>query len=326
LNLNLNLKILVTGAAGFIGYHISKRLCEEGYDVTGIDNINSYYDIRLKESRLEILSKYENFKFDKIDLADKAQLMEYFKNERPELVINLAAQPGVRYSISHPDESIRNNINAFFNLLECCREYPVKKLIYASSSSVYGNTDKIPFSVDDNVDNPVSLYAATKKTNELMAYTYHHLYDIPVTGLRFFTVYGPYGRPDMAYFSFSEKIMKDIPIDIFNKGDMMRDFTYVDDVTESVYRLVKKEIVNEYRIFNIGGEHPVNLLYFVETLEKNLDKEARKVYKEMQPGDVKITVADSSDLAEYIGYKPETKIEDGLERFVKWFRKYYNYN
>lgn len=326
MNLNLNLKILVTGAAGFIGYHISKRLCEEGYDVTGIDNINSYYDIRLKESRLEILSKYENFKFDKIDLADKAQLMEYFKNERPELVINLAAQPGVRYSISHPDESIRNNINAFFNLLECCREYPVKKLIYASSSSVYGNTDKIPFSVDDNVDNPVSLYAATKKTNELMAYTYHHLYDIPVTGLRFFTVYGPYGRPDMAYFSFSEKIMKDIPIDIFNKGDMMRDFTYVDDVTESVYRLVKKEIVNEYRIFNIGGEHPVNLLYFVETLEKNLDKEARKVYKEMQPGDVKITVADSSDLAEYIGYKPETKIEDGLERFVKWFRKYYNYN
>lgn len=324
--MNLNLKILVTGAAGFIGYHISKRLCEEGYDVTGIDNINSYYDIRLKESRLEILSKYENFKFDKIDLADKAQLMEYFKNERPELVINLAAQPGVRYSISHPDESIRNNINAFFNLLECCREYPVKKLIYASSSSVYGNTDKIPFSVDDNVDNPVSLYAATKKTNELMAYTYHHLYDIPVTGLRFFTVYGPYGRPDMAYFSFSEKIMKDIPIDIFNKGDMMRDFTYVDDVTESVYRLVKKEIVNEYRIFNIGGEHPVNLLYFVETLEKNLGKEAIKVFKEMQPGDVKITVADSSDLAEYIGYKPETKIEDGLERFVKWFRKYYNYN
>jgi UDP-glucuronate 4-epimerase len=326
LNLNLNLKILVTGAAGFIGYHISKRLCEEGYDVTGIDNINSYYDIRLKESRLEILSKYENFKFDKIDLADKAQLLEYFKNERPELVINLAAQPGVRYSISHPDESIRNNINAFFNLLECCREYPVKKLIYASSSSVYGNTDKIPFSVDDNVDNPVSLYAATKKTNELMAYTYHHLYGIPVTGLRFFTVYGPYGRPDMAYFSFSEKIMKDIPIDIFNKGDMMRDFTYVDDVTESVYRLVKKEIVNEYRIFNIGGEHPVNLLYFVETLEKNLGKEAKKVFKEMQPGDVKITVADSSDLAEYIGYKPETKIEDGLERFVKWFRKYYNYN
>ncbi len=324
--MNLNLKILVTGAAGFIGYHISKRLCEEGYDVTGIDNINSYYDIRLKESRLEILSKYENFKFDKIDLADKAQLMEYFKNERPELVINLAAQPGVRYSISHPDESIRNNINAFFNLLECCREYPVKKLIYASSSSVYGNTDKIPFSVDDNVDNPVSLYAATKKTNELMAYTYHHLYDIPVTGLRFFTVYGPYGRPDMAYFSFSEKIMKDIPIDIFNKGDMMRDFTYVDDVTESVYRLVKKEIVNEYRIFNIGGEHPVNLLYFVETLEKNLGKEAIKVFKEMQPGDVKITVADSSDLAVYIGYKPETKIEDGLERFVKWFRKYYNYN
>lgn len=320
------MKILITGAAGFIGYHISKRLCEEGMDVSGIDNINSYYDIKLKEVRLEILKKYPNFKFDKVDLADKDQLMEYFKKERPELVINLAAQPGVRYSISHPGESVRNNINGFFNLLECCREYPVKKLIYASSSSVYGNTDKIPFSVDDNVDNPVSLYAATKKTNELMAYTYHHLYDLPVTGLRFFTVYGPYGRPDMAYFSFSDKIMKDIPIDIFNNGDMMRDFTYVDDVTESVYRLVKKEIENEYKIFNIGGEHPVNLLYFVETLEKNLGKEAKKVFKEMQPGDVKITVADSSDLAAYIGYKPETKIEDGLERFVKWFREYYNYN
>ena len=192
--------------------------------------------------------------------------------------------------------------------------------------SVYGNTDKIPFSVNDNVDYPVSLYAATKKTNELMAYTYHHLYNIPVTGLRFFTVYGPYGRPDMAYFSFSEKMIKDIPIEIFNNGDMKRDFTYVDDVTESVYRLVKKEIVNEYRIFNIGGEHPVNLLYFVETLEKNLGKEAKKIFREMQPGDVKITVADSSELADYIGYKPETKIEDGLEKFVTWFKEYYNYN
>lgn len=319
------MKILITGAAGFIGYHISKRLCEEGMDVLGIDNINSYYDIRLKEDRLAILKKYENFRFEKIDLADKAQLMEYFKKERPDIVINLAAQPGVRYSISHPDESVRNNINAFFNLLECCREFPVKKLIYASSSSVYGNTDKIPFSVDDNVDNPISLYAATKKTNELMAYTYHHLYDIPVTGLRFFTVYGPFGRPDMAYFSFSDRIMKDIPIEIFNNGDMMRDFTYVDDVTESVYRLVRKEIVNEYRIFNIGGEHPVNLLYFIETLEKNLGKEAKKIFKEMQPGDVKITVADSSDLAAYTGFKPEIKIEDGLSRFVKWFREYYNY-
>ncbi|HMQ67503.1 MAG TPA: NAD-dependent epimerase/dehydratase family protein [Ignavibacteria bacterium] len=320
------MKILITGAAGFIGYHISKRLCEEGMEVLGIDNLNSYYDIRLKEDRLSILEKYENFSFEKIDLADKAHLMEYFKKERPDIVINLAAQPGVRYSISHPDESVRNNINGFFNLLECCREYPVKELIYASSSSVYGNTDKIPFSVDDNVDNPVSLYAATKKTNELMAYTYHHLYNIPVTGLRFFTVYGPYGRPDMAYFSFSEKIMKDIPIEIFNNGDMMRDFTYVDDVTESVYRLVNKEIINEYRIFNIGGEHPVNLLYFIETLEKNLGKEAKKVFKEMQPGDVKITVADSSDLAAYTGFKPEIKIEDGLSRFVKWFMEYYKYN
>lgn len=320
------MKILITGAAGFIGFHISRKLCEEGYDVAGIDNINSYYDVRLKESRLDILKKFKNFKFEKIDLAEKEQLRDYFKRERPEIVVNLAAQPGVRYSISHPDESVRNNINTFFNLLECCREFPVRKLIYASSSSVYGNTDKIPFSVNDNVDNPVSLYAATKKTNELMAYTYHHLYNLPVTGLRFFTVYGPYGRPDMAYFSFSEKIVKDIPIEIFNNGDMKRDFTYVDDVTESVCRLVKKEIVNEYRIFNIGGEHPVNLLYFVETLEKNLGKEAKKVFREMQPGDVKITVADSSELADYIGYKPETKIEDGLEKFVTWFKEYYNYN
>lgn len=320
------MKILITGAAGFIGFHISRKLCEEGYDVAGIDNINSYYDVRLKESRLDILKKFKNFKFEKIDLAEKEQLRDYFKRERPEIVVNLAAQPGVRYSISHPDESVRNNINTFFNLLECCREFPVRKLIYASSSSVYGNTDKIPFSVNDNVDNPVSLYAATKKTNELMAYTYHHLYNLPVTGLRFFTVYGPYGRPDMAYFSFSEKIIKEMPIEIFNNGDMKRDFTYVDDVTESVCRLVKKEIVNEYRIFNIGGEHPVNLLYFVETLEKNLGKEAKKVFREMQPGDVKITVADSSELADYIGYKPETKIEDGLEKFVTWFKEYYNYN
>ena len=322
------MKVLVTGAAGFIGFHLSKKFCEEGFNVTGIDNMNSYYDVALKESRLEILRKSGNFKFEKLDLAEKEELMKFFEKESFDFVINLAAQPGVRYSITHPDVSIRSNINAFFNLLECCKNFSVNKLIYASSSSVYGNNDKIPFSVNDNVDHPVSLYAATKKANELMAYTYHHLYKISAIGLRFFTVYGPYGRPDMAYYKFSESIMKDKPIEVFNNGDMMRDFTYIDDVTESVFRLLKKEIKikNEYKIFNIGGEHPVNLLYFIEILEKKLGKEAIKVFKEMQPGDVKITCADSSELAKFIDYVPGTRIEEGLEKFVRWFKEYYNYS
>lgn len=319
------MKYLITGSAGFIGYHLSRRFCEEGIEVTGVDNVNSYYDLKLKEDRLDKLKKYKNFKFIKSDLADKEDLVRIFENEKIENVINLAAQPGVRYSITNPDVSIRSNINAFFNLLECCKDFKVKSLIYASSSSVYGNNQKVPSSVKDNVDHPVSLYAATKKANELMAYTYFHLYNIPMTGLRFFTVYGPWGRPDMAYYKFALNIMNGNPIDVYNNGDMERDFTYIDDVIESIYRLAKKDIVLDYKLFNIGGEHPVNLLYFIETLEKALGKKAVKIFKEMQPGDVKKTFADSSELAAYTGYKPGTRIEEGIELFVKWFKHYYNY-
>jgi len=318
-------KILVTGAAGFIGFHTCKKLCEEGYEITGIDNINNYYDIGLKQSRLELLKEFNNFKFIRSDLTDKMELSTIFEKTNPDIVINLAAQPGVRYSITNPEVSIQSNIISFFNLLECSKVFKIKKLIYASSSSVYGNSVKTPFSVKDIVDHPVSLYAATKKSNELMAYTYFHLYKIPMTGLRFFTVYGPWGRPDMAYFKFADKIMKGETIEIYNNGDMERDFTYIDDVTESISRLLKKTDDTNYRLFNIGGEHPVNLLKFVETLEKKLGKIAVKEFKGMQPGDVKITSADTTDLAEYIDYIPEVRIEDGLEKFVNWFKEYYNY-
>ena len=320
------MKIIVTGAAGFIGFHLCKRLSEEGFEVKGIDNLNPYYDVTLKDARVKILNQFENFSFTKLDIAEKGDLEKYFENEKAEYVINLAAQPGVRYSITNPEVSIRNNVIAFFNLLECCKSYSVKKLIYASSSSVYGNNSKTPSSTEDNVDNPVSLYAATKKSNELMAFTYQHLYKFSTIGLRFFTVYGSYGRPDMAYYKFSENIMRGKPISVYNNGDMERDFTYIDDVIESIFRLIKKEIINEYKIFNIGGEHPVNLLYFISLLEKQLGKEAIKVFKEMQPGDVKKTFADSSELAKFINYKPETSIEEGLKKFIKWFKEYYHYS
>lgn len=320
------MKIIVTGAAGFIGFHLCKRLSEEGFEVKGIDNLNPYYDVTLKNARVKILNQFENFSFAKLDIAEKDDLEKYFENDNAEYVINLAAQPGVRYSITNPEVSIRNNVIAFFNLLECCKNYSVKKLIYASSSSVYGNNSKIPSSTEDNVDNPVSLYAATKKSNELMAFTYQHLYKFSTIGLRFFTVYGSYGRPDMAYYKFSENIMTGKPISVYNNGDMERDFTYIDDVIESIFRLVKKEIINEYKIFNIGGEHPVNLLYFISLLEKQLGKEAIKVFKEMQPGDVKKTYADSSELAKFINYKPETPIEEGLKKFIEWFKEYYHYS
>jgi len=320
------LKYLITGAAGFIGYHLSDRLCREGYNITGIDNLNPYYDVNLKQSRLKDLRQHDNFKFIKSDLAEKVDLIKLFEREKIDSVINLAAQPGVRYSITNPEVSIRNNIIGFFNLLECCKDFNVKSLIYASSSSIYGNNPKVPSSVNDNVDHPVSLYAATKKSNELMAYTYHHLYKLSMTGLRFFTVYGPLGRPDMAYYKFAKNIMNDVPIEVYNNGDMERDFTYIDDVIEAIYRLTKKEINNDYKLFNIGGEHPVNLLYFIEMLEKQLGKKALKVFKEMQPGDVKTTYADSSELAKYIDYKPATRIEEGLEKFIKWFKDYYNFD
>ncbi|HMS64797.1 MAG TPA: NAD-dependent epimerase/dehydratase family protein [Ignavibacteria bacterium] len=319
------MKYLITGAAGFIGFHLSKRLSKEDVEIVGIDNLNSYYDVTLKESRLNQLRGRSNFDFIRLDMAEKDVLEKLFEQEKFDAVINLAAQPGVRYSITNPDVSIRSNITAFFNLLECCKKFEIKSLIYASSSSVYGNNDKVPSSVTDNVDHPISLYAATKKANELMAYTYHHLYNITTTGLRFFTVYGSWGRPDMAYYKFAKNIMDGKQIDVYNNGDMERDFTYIDDVIESIYRLTKKKVDNKYRLFNIGGEHPVKLLTFIEILERSLGKKAEVIFKEMQPGDVKKTFADSSALAEFIDYKPLTRIEEGLDNFVKWFKDYYNY-
>ena len=317
------MKVLVTGAAGFIGYHLSKRLIDSGIEVSGIDNLNAYYDVDLKKARLGMLEDKSAFRFGLVDMTDKDGLAKFISELRPDAVVNLAAQPGVRYSITNPEVSLKNNVNAFFNLLEACREANVGSLVYASSSSVYGNSTKVPFSVTDNVDHPVSLYAATKKANELMAYTYHHLYGIPVTGLRFFTVYGPWGRPDMAYFKFAGNIFAGKPIEVYNNGDMMRDFTYIDDVVESMYRLITKVKPEGYRLLNIGGEHPVNLMEFVTTLEDKIGRKAEIIFKEMQPGDVKITFADSSELEKLTGFKPQVRIGEGLGRFVDWYREYY---
>lgn len=317
------MKVLVTGAAGFIGYHLSKRLIDSGIEVSGIDNLNAYYDVDLKKARLGMLEDKSAFRFGLVDMTDKDGLAKFISELRPDAVVNLAAQPGVRYSITNPEVSLKNNVNAFFNLLEACREANVGSLVYASSSSVYGNSTKVPFSVTDNVDHPVSLYAATKKANELMAYTYHHLYGIPVTGLRFFTVYGPWGRPDMAYFKFAGSIFAGKPIEVYNNGDMMRDFTYIDDVVESMYRLITKVKPEGYRLLNIGGEHPVNLMEFVTTLEDKIGRKAEIIFKEMQPGDVKITFADSSELEKLTGFKPQVRIGEGLGRFVDWYREYY---
>ena len=317
------MKVLVTGAAGFIGYHLSKRLIDSGIEVSGIDNLNAYYDVDLKKARLGMLEDKSAFRFGLVDMTDKDSLTKFLTEFRPDTIVNLAAQPGVRYSITNPEVSLKNNVNAFFNLLEACREANVGSLVYASSSSVYGNSTKVPFSVTDNVDHPVSLYAATKKANELMAYTYHHLYGIPVTGLRFFTVYGPWGRPDMAYFKFAGSIFAGKPIEVYNNGDMMRDFTYIDDVVESMYRLITKVKPEGYRLLNIGGEHPVNLMEFVTTLEDKIGRKAEIIFKEMQPGDVKITFADSSELEKLTGFKPQVRIGEGLGRFVDWYREYY---
>ena len=326
--------ILVTGAAGFIGFHLSKRLLESGKMVVGYDNINDYYDTSLKYARLEILEKYENFTFIKGDLADKQAVEGLFETYKPEIVVNLAAQAGVRYSITNPEAYISSNLVGFFNILEACRNNPVKHLVYASSSSVYGTNKKIPYSTDDKVDNPVSLYAATKKSNELMAHAYSKLYKIPATGLRFFTVYGPYGRPDMAYFGFTNKLVKGEKIQIFNFGDMKRDFTYIDDIVTGVINVMNKPPVeNEdgalYKVYNIGNNKPENLLYFVETLEKCLmkeniiTKEAEKELLPMQPGDVYQTFADVDDLIRDFDFKPNTSLEEGLSRFAKWYREFY---
>lgn len=321
-------KILITGAAGFIGFHLSKRILDEGGEVIGFDNINDYYEVSLKESRLDILNKYEKFTFVKGNLAEKKAVDSLFENYKPDIVVNLAAQAGVRYSIDNPAAYIESNIIGFYNILEACRNYQPEHLIYASSSSVYGNQKKTPFSTDDNVDHPISLYAATKKSNELMAFTYSHLYKFPSTGLRFFTVYGPYGRPDMAYFSFTKKIMNGETIKIFNNGDMYRDFTYVDDIVQGIMNMllnppVPDENGDRAKVYNIGNNNPEKLMYFIETLEKAIGKTAKKEYLPMQPGDVYQTYADVSELQRDFDFKPSTPIEEGLSNFVKWYFEYY---
>ena len=327
-------KILVTGAAGFIGYFLSKRLLDMGCTVVGIDNLNDYYDVNLKLARLDLLKPYKKFSFRKGDISNKAEIDELFSNEKFDIVVNLAAQAGVRYSITNPDVYISSNIIGFYNILEACRHNPVEHLIYASSSSVYGTNKKVPYSTEDKVDNPVSLYAATKKSNELMAHTYSKLYKIPTTGLRFFTVYGPMGRPDMAYFSFTSKIVKGEKIQIFNYGDMKRDFTYIDDIITGVVNIMGRvpdetEDGAPYKIYNIGNNKPEDLLNFVETLEKCLmregiiDKPAEKEFLPMQPGDVYQTYADVDDLVRDFNFKPDTDLGEGLSRFIKWYIDYY---
>lgn len=319
---------LVTGAAGFIGFFLSKALLDKGEQVIGLDNLNDYYEVSLKESRLAILKDYENFQFYRADLADKEAVFAIFKQHLPAVAVNLAAQAGVRYSIENPDAYISSNIEGFFHILEACRHYPVEHLVFASSSSVYGGNKKVPFSTEDQVDKPVSLYAATKKSNELMAYAYSKLYGIPLTGLRFFTVYGPMGRPDMAYFKFAKKIMAGEPIQIYNHGDMRRDFTYIDDIVAGIEKILchppgKDENGAAYKIYNIGNNKPEKLMDYISVLERCLGKEAKKEFLPMQPGDVYETYADVTDLMRDFDFKPSTTIEEGLSRFAKWFLDYY---
>ncbi|MDO8446316.1 MAG: NAD-dependent epimerase [Deltaproteobacteria bacterium] len=334
-------KVLVTGAAGFIGSHLSKRLLERGDEVVGIDNMNDYYDVSLKKARLAQLEGRQGFRFVKMSLEEREGLLKLFKVERFDKVVNLAAQAGVRYSLVNPYAYIDANIVGFINILEGCRHNGVKHLVFASSSSVYGANTKMPFSVHDNVDHPVSLYAATKKANELMAHTYSHLYKLPCTGLRFFTVYGPWGRPDMALFLFTKAILEDRPIDVFNHGKMRRDFTYIDDIVEGVIRTMDKVAGPDpkwsgdapdpatsyapYKNYNIGNNNPVELMRFIEVLEDALGKKAKKNLLPMQPGDVPATYADVDDLMRDVGFKPATSIEDGIKRFVDWYRGYYGY-
>lgn len=336
----MSARILITGAAGFIGFHLSTLLLDQGYQVIGIDNRNDYYNPKLKEDRLSILQQNTNFTFHTADLKDKPAVDNIFKTYNPTNVINLAAQAGVRYSITNPYAYLDSNLTGFLNILEACRNYPVKHLLYASSSSVYGGNKVAPFSTNHNVDHPVSLYAATKKSNELMAHTYSHLYNIPTTGLRFFTVYGPWGRPDMAYFSFTKDILEGKAIKVFNHGKMERDFTYVDDIVAGIHKLIDKPpVANKdwdeskddlstsfapYKIYNIGNNQPVQLMKFITVLEDKIGKKAEKVYMDMQPGDVLKTYADVSDLERDIDFKPNTSIEEGLGKFVDWYKTYYN--
>ena len=321
-------KVLVTGAAGFIGFHLSRRLLSLGASVCGIDNLNDYYDVSLKEARLAILEKEPGFTFVRGDLADEAAVTKLFEDFRPDIVVNLAAQAGVRYSIDNPRSYILSNIVGFFHILEACRRHPVEHLLFASSSSVYGQQKKTPFATTDNVDHPISLYAATKKSDELMAYTYSHLYGIPATGLRFFTVYGPWGRPDMAYFKFTNKIVRGEPIQIYNHGDMLRDFTYIDDIVRGVENMLcnppaPNELGDRYKIYNIGNNKPEKLMDFIETLENSIGHTARKEYLPMQPGDVYQTYADVTDLIRDFDFKPSTPISEGLGRFAEWYKEYY---
>ena len=332
--------ILVTGAAGFIGYHLSSKLIDNGYDVVGLDNLNDYYDVRLKAARLAQLTKNNRqFRFYKADLGDTQVISNLFREVEPDAVFNLAAQAGVRHSLQAPHVYIRSNVAGFLNVLEGCRHTGVKHLIYASSSSVYGANAKMPFSVHDNVDHPISLYAATKKANELMAHSYSHLYGIPTTGLRFFTVYGPWGRPDMALFLFAKAILGGEPIKVFNHGKMRRDFTYIDDIVECLARLVTRipegnpswvesrldpaTSFAPYRLYNIGNNNPVELMYLIEVLEGCLGQKSTKEFLPMQPGDVPETYADVDDLVREVGFRPDTPIEVGVQRFVDWYRSFY---
>jgi UDP-glucuronate 4-epimerase len=333
------MKVLVTGSAGFIGSHVATRLLARGDSVVGVDNLNDYYDVALKQARLDRLVGQPRFRNEKIDIVDQAALRVIFERERPDRIVHLAAQAGVRYSLEHPQAYVDANITGFLNVLECARYFGTEHLVYASSSSVYGSNERMPFSVDDNVDHPISLYAATKKANELMAHTYSHLFRIPTTGLRFFTVYGPWGRPDMALFHFTRSILAGKPIEVFNHGHHRRDFTYVDDIVEGVVRVldhVAKIHVNAsgdtspatsasapYRLYNIGSNNPIQLLRYIEVLEGALGRKAEKRMLPMQPGDVGETYADVTALARDIGYQPSTPIEVGVSRFVEWYRSFY---
>lgn len=316
------MKILVTGAAGFIGAALSLRLLERGDEVIGVDNLNDYYDVTLKHARLARLTPFENFKFVQLNIADREAMEQLFVTEKFERVVNLAAQAGVRYSITNPHVYAESNLIGFLNILEGCRQNQIN-LIYASSSSVYGANSKLPFSTDDKVDNPVSLYAATKKANELMAHSYSHLYDFSTTGLRFFTVYGEWGRPDMSPFIFARQIMADKPIDLFNYGNHRRDFTYIDDIVEGILRVIDQPAKVRYQIYNIGNSQPEQLLTFVETLEKHLGKTAIKNLLPMQAGDVQDTYADVSDLMRDFDYSPKTPLDVGIEKFVAWYKTFY---
>ena len=334
------MKVLLTGAAGFIGMHVTEYLLKRGDTVLGVDNLNSYYEVSLKHARLARLEKYEKFKFIKVNIEDKKDFFEIFNSFSPDRVVHLAAQAGVRYSISNPDAYIESNICGTMNVLESCRTVGVEHLVYASSSSVYGGNESLPFSEHDSVDHPVSLYAASKKANELMAHTYSHLYSLPTTGLRFFTVYGPWGRPDMALFLFTKAIIKGEPIQVFNDGNMIRDFTFIDDIVESLVRVLDKSASPDhnfdpnnpnpstskapYRVFNIGNSNPIQLMTYIETIENALGTKAIKEFKPMQPGDVPVTSADTSALEEWVNFKPNTSVTEGIGEFVNWYLEYYS--